>query len=205
MNFRKNLIHNLISMSEQKNGLYGKMEGFIGPSKENQLLWYKFLTYTPKWQKEYIEQLIKKQVSEISREELDYIKEFEWQQHIVNHMRYYITSNCRVIDFKEVTKYLNEHSLNNIIKLKLTEEELNIANGLVNEYLKTNNWINWVRVNKERINELSIIESYVWYKLNTYKNEIGLKELEDKINNDTMNNEVMLIKSLRNADEIRAI
>lgn len=134
----------------------------------NQTMEYaKWLNYIPDNERKEIEEISKKDVTELSSNELSNLKKFKKQQEMAKIFARYITDDCRNEDILPVYDFMQKTSLENIMKSKLSKEELDKAEKLIGEYSKLDytDLDIWVKEKREQYQTLSMIEAYALNKL----------------------------------------
>ena len=84
---------------------------------------YKWLSYMPDFYKKYIDNISSKSVDNLSIQELCDYTDFKKQQKVIKELEQFFTDEWFLADIDLIEDFINKHSLYDIKKSKLTDEE----------------------------------------------------------------------------------
>ena len=135
---------------------------------------YRWLLYMPDFYQKYIDNISSKSVDDLSFEELcDYI-DFIKQQKVLKELEQFFTDKWYLVDYDLIEDYINSHSLSEIKKSKLTDEEYqdviskirrkygNISEDTIAMISDGFRLLNLDSHNKELYDNLSMIDAFIF-------------------------------------------
>lgn len=157
--------------------IHGEVFVNVSPLME----WRKWLTYEPIFEKDRIEYLNSKKVSELSFEELEEASRYSKNELLGQLFKIYGTSACSLEDSMKVYDYMCTESIEELMRSKLTSEELEYAREEINKLKKVSKKELMEKINFEQIEEiyktLSMVDAYILHRISSYiyaRNEIDL-------------------------------
>ena len=181
MDFKKIMAREISKTTDGK-VIYGNKIGNIYPSIE----WFKWLSYIPEFEKERIEYLDSKKISELSYEELEEASIYIRNKIFTRLFRIYGTSECSEEDRIKVFDFMHKESIEKLMLSKLTSEELQYAKQEITRLCKTSKEQLHAKVTEESKPEnyaqLSMVDSYILHiisNINYVKNMEDLRRVID--------------------------
>lgn len=160
-------------------------------SQELALQYYKWISFIPSYQLKQIKLLSTKNVSELNINELKDIKKFKRQQELSDIFKKYISDDCSKKDVFSVYDYIKSHSIDKIIKSKISDIDMEQVEIIIKEYKKIT--LDKVKkflqekYSKENYLNLSMTEAYALYeftKLFYFENKFKLSNFIKTENKD---------------------
>ena len=146
------------------------------------LEYLKWLKYIPEFELKEINNLLNKNIWELTSDEVNKVKILKQRQEIIAIFERYVSDECRKEDVLPVYDYMKENSIEELMLSKLTHEQYMKAKRLISNYLSINN----SDIVIEKINEDEMLSSYIEYHLdkfsknNTNEIYIGLSEKDNE-------------------------
>lgn len=196
MNLRKILAQEMANGEGKAQFVYGEMIGYLRPEVE----WLKWLSYIPEFQQQKYMALEKKLVSEVSFEELEFIRECRFMRRMASLFQLYKDGNVNAKEYSEVYDFMASHSLDELMLFKLSSLELEIAKERIKYYSQVSS-CELEKFVKERQKEevysnLNMIDAYLLHVVSRINFKRGLIKLNEEINAQIKANENMRFRSL---------
>ena len=164
----------------------------------------KWLKYIPEFQKNKIDKLNKKVVSDLTLEELDEIVSYKEQERMLELFKIYDTDKISEDEYMEVYDYMMDDMMVEKLMLnKLTKEELEYAKEQIKNLKTLDKKVlrNKIKdeVKEENYNNLSMVDSYILHIISKIDLRRSINELNNKIQEKINENEIMRQKSIEYA------
>ena len=193
--FNRIMAKEMIKMGVNCKIIHGNIFGDISPDIE----WNKWLSYESEFEKNWIEYLDSKRVSELSYEELEEAIGYRKNKIFVELFKIYGTSECFQEDYMKVYDYMCNESIEKLMLKKLTSEELKYAREEITRLNKVSKEQLSVKVKYEQIREkyeqLSMVDSYILHVISKINFVRSLAELDSNKEAQLNANDVMRNKS----------
>ena len=141
----------------------------------------KWLSYEPEFENERKNKLLSKSINNLSIKELKELKILTKKSHISSVFKRLLIGKCDMNEYIEALNYMQSNSIIKIMKEKLTKEEIEIGDNLIDKTSELDdNDLNILVENNKIVNnysKLSMIEAYALHYLDT----INLKRNSNKI------------------------
>ena len=167
-------------------------------------IYYKFISYIPeKWN---ISNLLKKSVVDLTVQEIEFLKQIKIDNNNSEIFLEYLNSEKKKSKHVYlIEKCFDDNSIEDIAKLKLTEEEYNFCIKNIKIYsILPNEELNAVvnELSKKSCKDRSILEEYILHQLKSILFARNIKKLSDDIDAKTEKNFQMRNKSALYAQKI---
>lgn len=135
---------------------------------------YRWLSYMPDFYQKYIDNISSKSVDDLSLEELCNYTDFKKQQKVLKELEQFFTDEWYLADIDLIEDYINNHSLSDIKKSKLTDEEYqdvisrikskygNVSEDTIAMISDDFRLLNLDSHNKELYDNLSMIDAFIF-------------------------------------------
>lgn len=175
--------------------IHGKMIGNVSPYIE----WIKWLSYTPDFQEEKIQELNNKVVKDLSLAEVSELREYLEQKRMLNLFKIYGSTVITKDEYMEVYDYMCLKSIDKLMISKLSKNELEYAKQEIMRLkeLPENELSKKIENDtKEEIYlKLSMVESYIIHIVSITDFNRHMMSLEAEIQSQLDENEQMRQKS----------
>ena len=159
------------SMLEEMVSVYsdGEIIGFkYDPN--GALEYLKWLTYVPEFEFKEMNNLLNKNIWELTSDEFDKIKVLKQRQEMIGVFKRYVSDECRKEDVLPVYDFMKQNNLEELMLSKLTHEQYAKAKRLISNYLSISNSDLVI----EKINDNEMLKLYIEYHLDKFsKNDIN--------------------------------
>ena len=134
------------------------------------LEYLKWLTYVPEFEFKEMNNLLNKNIWELTSDEFDKIKVLKQRQEMIGVFKRYVSDECRKEDVLPVYDFMKQNNLEELMLSKLTHEQYAKAKRLISNYLSISNSDLII----EGLNEDEMLKSYTEYHLDKfYKSNIN--------------------------------
>lgn len=149
----------------------------------------KWLSYIPDFEKQYITELADKDIFDLSSDQVESIKNFKKRQELIPIFERYLSENCQLEDILPVYDYMKKTDLFDLMKSKLTSDELDEAKAIVlkEKQLPFNDLYAFVKENKkaENYKSLTMVEAFALHLLNRIATDKTCRKLDQEISAQT--------------------
>ena len=171
----------LMMAGTKAKAIYGNTLGTINPYLE----WLKWLSYTPEFEKNRMEELKNKPINMLSVSELDELINLLSQERIGKLFSLYGTIQISKDDYMEVYDYMCEKSIDKLMLSKLSKEELKYATKAIKKYEKLPYDKLSAKINretKENVYEsLSMVDSYILHAISIFSIQKSISDMDGKL------------------------
>lgn len=202
--FNRTMAKEMFRMGIRTEVVHGNVIGNISPDVE----WIKWLSYESEFEKNRIEYLNSKKISELSYEELEEVISYRRNKIYGRLFKIYGTSECSEEDYMKVYDYMCNESIEKLMLKKLTSEELRYARQEITRLSKVPKEQLSAKVNEEQILEkyeqLSMVDSYILHIISDINYARSISDLNRKIEAQLEQNDIMRKRSLYYASNFYA-
>ena len=174
----------------------GEISGNVNPYIE----WIKWLSYLPEFQKARIQELNSKIVEELSLEELDEIRAYKSQIRMLDLFKIYGTSEISKEEYMEVSDFMVNQSIDELMLSKLSSGELRYAKDQIQYFSQIPSKELSKKVNEEQkadnYEKLSMADSYVLHIVSRVDFARSMARLYSEIEAQLRENDDMRQRSL---------
>lgn len=202
--FNRTMAKEMFRMGIRTEVVHGNVIGNISPDVE----WIKWLSYESEFEKNRIEYLNSKKISELSYEELEEAISYRRNKIYGRLFKIYGTSECSEEDYMKVYDYMCNESIEKLMLKKLTSEELQYARQEITRLSKVPKEQLSAKVNEKQILEkyeqLSMVDSYILHIISDINYARSISDLNRKIEAQLEQNDIMRKRSLYYASNFYA-
>lgn len=177
----------------------GNVAGNISPDIE----WIKWLNYEPEFERDRINYLENKKVSELSSQDLCEIIGYRKNKEFAELFKQYYSGKVSKKDYMRIYDFMSNESIDDLMLSKLSHEELLYAKEEIFKLSRIPKEELSEKVHEEQKEEvyenLSMVDSYILHQVSNINFARSLVELNEKIDAQLKSNEKMRIMSMRNA------
>ena len=175
--------------------IYGNTLGTINPYLE----WLKWLSYTPEFEKNRMEELRNKPTNMLSVSELEELINLLSQERIGKLFSLYGTIQISKDDYMEVYDYMCEKSIDKLMLSKLSKEELKYATKAIKKYEKLPYDKLKAKINRETnenvYESLSMVDSYILHAISIFNIQKSIGDMDRKLSSRVEENNAISQKS----------
>lgn len=146
--------------------------------------WMKWLTYIPDFKKRELERINKKNIDELSCEELEVILESKKDEKMLDLLNKFNSNTIKEDEYREIKNYIDNESIEDLMKSKLTDEELQDAMHNIKNYYYLSDKEIIKKVEREReekvYNNLSMEDAYTFHLMFKVYYIIEMKKLDNQ-------------------------
>lgn len=151
----------------------------------NNLEWIKWLSYVPDKHLKRIKDLEEKDVSNLSLEEINEIREYKYEMRMVDLFKKYDTMEISKSEYMEVYNFMVNKSIDKLMLSKLSSEELKKARDKIKYYGQVSSDILSKKIEEEQktdvYNNLSMVDAYVLHVISKINFVRNMKKLEGEL------------------------
>lgn len=158
-------------------------------------VWIKFTSYITNKEKDFIKEIDKKNVKEITKEDINNYQIINNQLSMAKLLIKYKYKDCTKKEYDKVINFMENNDLEEFISKRITEKEKIKINELIQSFDKES--LNkFIESKNKKFNSLSIYNAYFLLLAKKKLYNINNKELTDKIIEEQKKNDIHLHKSL---------
>ena len=162
---------------------------------------YKWLSYMPDFYQQYLDNISSKCVDDLSLQELCDYTDFKKQQKVVKELEQFFTDEWYLADIDLIEEFINSHSLSEIKKSKLTDEEYqevisrirrkhgNVSESTIDIISEGFRLLNLDSHNKELYDDLSMIDAFIFDFENNLEFNRSIQAMNEDCNARILRNE----------------
>lgn len=192
MDFDRRLANTLAGMGNGTKIIHGNVAGNVSPDIE----WIKWLSYEPDFEKERMEYLFSKKVTELSSEEFDEISRYSRNKTVAELFKVYGTSECSKEDYMRVYDFMCSESITKLMLSKLTPDELKYAKSEIDRLSNVSqeelSSVVWEGRFPEKYQQLSMADSYVLHLMSDVNYNRSMADLHSMLNAQIKANDILM-------------
>ena len=194
-NFNRMMAKELAKTGSNVKIIHGPVIDNIKPDIE----WLKWLSYESEYEKNKMELLNSKKISELSYEELIEICRYRKNKIMAELFQKYRTGKCSEAEYLKVYDFMCNESLEELMLSKLTKEELHYAKQEIARLSKLSKEQLSTKIKeeqqREKYEQLSMVDSYILHLISNFNYAQSLADFNILLNHQLEQNELMRQRS----------
>ena len=146
--------------------------------------WMKWLTYIPDFKERQIKEINKKRIDELSCEELEIVLKSKKEDRMLDLLNKFNSNTIKEDEYIEIKNYMDNESIEDLMKSKLTDKELQDAMHNIKNYYYLSDKEIIKKVEHERqeniYSNLSMVDAYTFHLMLEIYYIIEMKKLDNQ-------------------------